>query len=107
MKAARAFASKCGVLVHGGKRRVAVLLKGRLLVFKERPDEKHGPVFSSSLLLCALDLNDAELRVGALRLRGDDRRDALAWLLLLRESKVWGNSSSFCLSCSNFLFFFC
>jgi hypothetical protein len=87
--AARQVATKCGLLTQGGKRRVVVLLHHRLLIYKENSssDEKHSPHHSLSLVLCSLDLVDSELRVGPHRLRGEDRRDTLAWLLLLREAK--------------------
>ncbi len=87
LAAARQFATKAGVLMQGGKRRVVLLLHDRLLVYKERQEEKHPPRVSLQLLGVSLDLESTELRVGPLRLRSDDRRDVLAWLLLLREAK--------------------
>ncbi len=94
--AARAAASKTGPLVlsKGSKKRLAVLLGHRLLLYRET-EERSVPHRSVSLFLASLEVTgDGELRLecpwqpkSSLRLRGEDRRDVLAWLPLLREAR--------------------
>lgn len=93
--AARAAGTRAGPLVVKGKRRLAVLLGPRLLLYREDADERAMPRAALSLFLACLELEGPEIRVeclweprrGSVRLRAEDRRDALAWLAVLREAR--------------------